>query len=77
MNHALLLLFAAGERDANDGVFTVADGAWFNARLGELPGTATHNPFLAEQLLVASIQVLEDTYGLSLPGPRVSLELMF
>ena len=74
---ALLLLVPAGERDANDGVFTVADGAWFNARLGELPGTPTHNPFLAEQLLVASIQVLEDTYGVSPPGPRVSLELMF
>lgn len=74
---ALLLLVPAGELDRNDGVFTVADGAWFNARLGELPGTPTHNPFLAEQLLVASIQVLKDTYGLSLPGSRVSLELMF
>ncbi|HET9234169.1 MAG TPA: multiheme c-type cytochrome [Candidatus Eisenbacteria bacterium] len=56
-----------GERDSNDGVFTVADGAWFNARLGELPGSGIHNPFLMEQLLRASIDALTDAYGVVAP----------
>lgn len=50
--------------DRTDGVFTVADGAWFNARLGELPGTPVHNPFLIESLLEASIDALEAEYAL-------------
>ncbi|MDH5642819.1 MAG: cytochrome c3 family protein [Gemmatimonadota bacterium] len=73
---ALLALPAvAPEFNRFDGIFTVADGAWFNARLGELPGTAIHNPFLAEQLLVASIQAIKDTYGVTVPAPLASLEL--
>ncbi len=72
---SLILLAPAGERDSRDGVFTVADGAWFNARLGELPGTSTHNPFFAEQVLVASIKALRAEYGLSAPATRVSLDL--
>ena len=64
----------AGDLDLTDGVFTVADGAWFNARLGALPGTSTHNPFLAEQLLVATIAALKDTYNLPVPITGVSLD---
>lgn len=54
----------AAEFDRNDGIFTVADGAWFNARLGELPGTPVHNPFLIERLLQASIAAMEAEYSL-------------
>ena len=50
--------------DRTDGVFTTADGAWFNARLAELPGSPTHNPFLIESLLEATISALEDEYSL-------------
>jgi len=55
--------------DRTDGVFTVADGAWFNARLGELPGTSVHNPFLIERLLEASIEAMEAEYGPLLVAP--------
>jgi len=60
----------------NDGNFTLADGAWFNARLGDLPGTSTHNPFLSEQLLTATAKALRETYGLSSPT-GVSLDLIY
>ena len=59
----------AAQLDRTDGVFTVADGAWFNARLGELPGTSTHNPFLAEQLLIATVNAVTSEYNLSPPPP--------
>ncbi|MCB9463485.1 MAG: hypothetical protein H6682_07360 [Candidatus Eisenbacteria bacterium] len=52
-----------GERDSNDGRFTVADGAWFNARLAALPGSSTHNPYLCEALLEASLDAIEAEYG--------------
>jgi predicted CXXCH cytochrome family protein len=54
----------------NDGRFTVSDGAWFNARLGELPGSPVHNPFLLRTLLRATIRAMEEEYGLnsSLPA---------
>jgi hypothetical protein len=48
----------------NDGIFMVSDGAWFNARLAELPGSAVHNPFLLRPLMTATIRALEDEYGL-------------
>ena len=53
--------------DYEVGASGIADGAWFNARLGDLPGSAIHNPFLVEQLLRASIQAITDTYGVSAP----------
>ncbi|MFW6089667.1 MAG: multiheme c-type cytochrome [Gemmatimonadota bacterium] len=59
----------ADEFDRDDGVFTTADGAWFNARLGELPGTSTHNPFLIERLLTATIEALETEYALAELSP--------
>jgi hypothetical protein len=61
----LALPAVAADLVLNDGVFTVADGVWFNAQLVKLDGTETHNPFLAENLLVSSIAALEDTYGVS------------
>jgi predicted CXXCH cytochrome family protein len=72
----LLTLVPPDENKRNDGRFTVADGAWFNARLGELPGSPIHNPFLIEYLLLASIDVLKSEYSLSPPVTGVSLERM-
>ena len=66
----------AGEFNLTDGRFTVADGAWFNAELAAKKGSPTHNPFLTEQLLVASIRALEETYGLQ-ASAKVSLTRMF
>ena len=54
----------AGELSPSDGRFTVADGANFNVELASLPGSPVHNPFLIEQLLLASSAALEATYGL-------------
>ena len=58
----------AGEEDPDDGVFTVAEGARFNADLMSFPGAAIHNPSLAEQLLNASLDALASEYGLSRPA---------
>ena len=48
----------------NDGRFTVADGAWFNSQLAKMPGSPVHNPFLIEQLLIATIEALQTTYNI-------------
>jgi predicted CXXCH cytochrome family protein len=72
---ALLALPAvAADNNLGDGVFTVADGVWFNTQLAKLEGTSTHNPFLAENLMVASIEALQDTYGVAALRTGVSLE---
>ena len=56
------LIAQSGDFDPSDGVFTVADGVWFNARLAEKKGSPIHNPRLIEELMVASRQVMLDTY---------------
>ena len=57
---------AGGEIDASDPTFTVAEGAFFNYNLAtfgnDTRGAATHNPYLTEALLIASIQAVMDTY---------------
>ena len=58
----------AGELDPADGRFTVADGANFNLQLAALPGSQVHNPFLIEQLLLATSDALAATYP---AGPAV------
>jgi len=72
----LLTLVPSGEFNLTDGRFTVADGAWFNAELASHKGSPTHNPFLTEQLLVASIDALEAEYGVS-AAPGISRDRMF
>jgi len=72
----LLTLVPTGEFNLTDSRFTVADGAWFNARLGEKKGSPTHNPFLTEQLLVASIDAIEAAYNVT-AAPSISRERMF
>ena len=58
-----------GEIDAGDPTFTVAEGAYFNYNLAtfgdDVYGSTAHNPFLTEALLIASIQIVQDTYGVS------------
>ena len=78
---------AGGEIDATDGVLTTAEGAFFNMELAEFGGpeedrpspllayaaAAAHNPFLVEQLLIASINAVEDEYGvMASPGLNLS-----
>lgn len=69
---------AGGEIDPNNPTFTVAEGAFFNYHLATfgnvtfgtntVVGSSVHNPFLVEALLLASQQVVEDTYGVA-PSP--------
>lgn len=69
---------AGGEIDANDGRFTVAEGALFNMSLAVHPdgfpadaeglrravaGSTTHNPPLMRTLLVESLEALQAQYG--------------
>ena len=62
----LLDMVAETEFDTSDGVYTVAEGARFNRGLGAIESSAVHNPFLTEALLTASIQALQDEYGIPL-----------
>jgi hypothetical protein len=60
-----------GEIDAADPSFTVAEGAFFNYNLaihgGDVKGSAIHNPRLIRALLQASVEAVEDEYGVALP----------
>jgi predicted CXXCH cytochrome family protein len=76
--HAQLLIVdpnledAGGEIDPGVTPFTVAEGALFNYYLatfgGRVQGSTAHNPFLTEALLLASIQAVEDAYGVPPPS---------
>ena len=68
-----LAVVPAGELDPSDGRFTVADGASFNVQLAALPGSPTHNPFLIEQLLLASSAALDAAYPPVPPAPTALL----
>ena len=72
-----------GEIDGSNPIFTVAEGAIFNYNLaihfgedntadptiGEYAATTVHNPFLIETLLQASIEEVENRYGVT-AAPR-------
>ena len=66
---------AGGEIDGTVSTFTVAEGAFFNYNLAtfhdNVHSAATHNPFLTEALLLASIVAMEDAYGVS---PRSNID---
>jgi predicted CXXCH cytochrome family protein len=53
--------------------YTTCLGAQFNVSLAQSPGSFVHNPFLIEQLLVASINQLQKDYGVT-PDIAVSLD---
>jgi predicted CXXCH cytochrome family protein len=61
----LLALVPADQFSSSDAVFTVAEGAEFNAGLGEIESSAVHNPFLTEALLLSSIDIVKSQYGLT------------
>jgi predicted CXXCH cytochrome family protein len=63
----------ASEFNPNDGRYSTAEGARFNAELALFRGTEVHNPFLAEALLIASIQQVQRDYGVA-PSGGVSLQ---
>ncbi|MEJ2152270.1 MAG: cytochrome c3 family protein [Gemmatimonadota bacterium] len=62
-----------GAIDPNEPTFTIAEGALFNYHLATfgnsdfgtntVVGSSVHNPFLVEALLIASIEVVEEEYG--------------
>jgi predicted CXXCH cytochrome family protein len=69
----LIARVAVSELDPNDGVYTTAEGSRFNMELARKAGTAVHNPFLVETLLLASIHQIELDYQLR-PSSTLSLE---
>jgi predicted CXXCH cytochrome family protein len=70
---ALLAQVPASEFSTTDNVYTTAEGSKFNSALARFGGTAAHNPFLTEALLIGSIQQLQQDYGLA-SSPTLSLE---
>ena len=75
---AMLKATQPNEWSGTDNQITPAEGAEFNARLcGEYGQSntdnskGTHNPFLCESLLIASIQYLNTHYSLTTPSPRM------
>jgi predicted CXXCH cytochrome family protein len=73
--NALLALVPASQFSSTDKVFTVAEGARFNAQLGEIESSAVHNPFMTEALLLSSIDAVETTYGLPSMSSGVAVDL--
>ena len=63
--NVLLAQVPSTEFSTSDDVFTTAEGAKFNAGLGNITSSAIHNPFLTEALLTASIQQMMTDYGLA------------
>ncbi len=54
------------EFDAGDGRYSTGEGALFNYQLATgFDGSAIHNPFLMEALLIASIQQVEEDYPIA------------
>jgi predicted CXXCH cytochrome family protein len=56
--------------------YTSCLGTQFNVSLAQAPGGFVHNPFLIEQLLVASINQIQKDYGVT-PSISVPLSLQF
>lgn len=64
-----------GEIDDTNPTFTIAEGAFFNYNLATfgnaefgtntVVGSSVHNPFLVEALLVASIDAVQEEYGVA------------
>ncbi len=69
----LLARIPASEFDVNDNRISTGEGARFNMQLAQERGSAIHNPFLVEALLLASIRQIEIDYGIR-PTSSLSLE---
>jgi predicted CXXCH cytochrome family protein len=55
----------AAEFNPNDGRYSTAEGARFNSQLSDRYGSAAHNPFLMEALLIGSIEQVRRDYGVN------------
>jgi predicted CXXCH cytochrome family protein len=55
--------------------FTTADGSLFNLQLARVPGSEVHNPFLVAALLRASMQQIEQDYGITASSSAFEQEL--
>ena len=69
----LVALVPATEFDSGDNRYTTGEGAKFNAGFAGFAGSASHNPFLVEALMIASIEQLKTEYGLAVSA-EVSLQ---
>jgi predicted CXXCH cytochrome family protein len=65
----------AAEFNPNDNRYSTGEGARFNSQLSDRSGSAVHNPFLMEALLIASIQQVQRDYGISPSSPAGELEM--
>ena len=45
--------------------YTTCNGSSFNLSLSQKPGSYVHNPFLIEQLLIASISQMKKDYSIT------------
>jgi predicted CXXCH cytochrome family protein len=70
--NAQLAKVPSSEFSTTDNRYSTAEGARFNAQLGLMSGTAVHNPFLAEALLIGSIAQVQKDYGVT---PSAGLDL--
>ena len=61
---ALLPRIPSSEFSTTDNRISTGEGARFNMLLAQERGSAAHNPFLAEALLIASIRQIQLDYGL-------------
>jgi predicted CXXCH cytochrome family protein len=64
----------AAEFNPNDGRYSTAEGARFNSQLSQRSGSAVHNPFLMEALLIGSIQQVQRDYGISPSASAAELD---
>jgi predicted CXXCH cytochrome family protein len=64
----------AAEFNANDNRYSTGEGARFNSQLSDRSGSAVHNPFLMEALLIASIQQVQRDYGINPTSPASELQ---
>ena len=72
----LLAQVPESEFNHEDNRYTAAEGARFNSQLALNPGSAVHNPFLVEALLLASIKEVKATYGVN-AATKVDLNPVF
>jgi predicted CXXCH cytochrome family protein len=64
----------AAELNPNDGRYSTAEGARFNSQLADRSGSAVHNAFLMEALLIGSIQQMQRDYGLAPQATQAELQ---
>jgi predicted CXXCH cytochrome family protein len=67
---ALLAMVPEDQFSTTDTIFTVAEGAQFNAELGAIESSAVHNSYMTRALLRASITAVENEYALPFLAPK-------